>query len=578
VASEKWSPLAVRRAAAFLISLLLIDPGALAAGVPPSRDEGPDDPPAPHSPRRTQPPAAPPPGGPFFGVQVNVDGFGNNILGDAANEPSIAIDPTATNRMVIGWRQFDSVNSNFRQAGWGYSHDGGRTWTFPGVIEPGVFRSDPVLDSDNDGNVYYYSLTVIGELFVCDMFKSTNAGVSWLPGVRARGGDKAWMVVDRSGGTSDGNIYSAWSPFFSCCLGFFTRSVDGGQSYMAAINLPTLLFWGTLAVGPEGEVYVGGVDSLFTGRIVKSSNVQHTDVLTIFEVATAVDLGGTVTNGGGPNPGGLLGQVWVATDHSGGPTHGNVYMLASVNPPGLDPLDVKFTRSTDGGLTWSAPVRVNDDSPLALAWQWFATMSVAPNGRIDVVWNDTRNSGLANVSELFYASSEDGGISWSPNVALSPAFDSHVGWPSQNKIGDYYDMTSDHLGANLAYAATFNGEQDVYYLRIGEYDCNGNGVADPQDIIAMTSADCNGNGIPDECEIAAGTLADVDGNGVPDVCQCALDINADGTIDRMDVADLLMCFGMPAVPGCEPEDVNGDGTVNVLDLIELLLVFGTSCP
>ena len=41
---------------------------------------------------------------------------------------------------------------------------------------------------------------------------------------------------------------------------------------------------------------------------------------------------------------------------------------------------------------------------------------------------------------------------------------------------------------------------------------------------------------------------------------------------------MLLCFGQPADPSCEAEDINGDGTVNVLDLIELLLVFGTACP
>ncbi len=46
----------------------------------------------------------------------------------------------------------------------------------------------------------------------------------------------------------------------------------------------------------------------------------------------------------------------------------------------------------------------------------------------------------------------------------------------------------------------------------------------------------------------------------------------------MDLIDLLLCFGQPAVPGCETEDVNLDGTVNVLDLIDLLLAFGTACP
>ncbi len=42
--------------------------------------------------------------------------------------------------------------------------------------------------------------------------------------------------------------------------------------------------------------------------------------------------------------------------------------------------------------------------------------------------------------------------------------------------------------------------------------------------------------------------------------------------------DVLLCFGLPAVPGCEAEDINEDGSVNVLDLIELLLAFGAACP
>ncbi len=46
----------------------------------------------------------------------------------------------------------------------------------------------------------------------------------------------------------------------------------------------------------------------------------------------------------------------------------------------------------------------------------------------------------------------------------------------------------------------------------------------------------------------------------------------------LDLIDLLLCFGLPAVPGCELEDVNTDGSVNVLDLIDLLLEFGNTCP
>ena len=109
-------------------------------------------------------------------------------------------------------------------------------------------------------------------------------------------------------------------------------------------------------------------------------------------------------------------------------------------------------RSTDGGVTWSLPNRVNDDPVNNEAWQWFGTMSVAPNGRIDVIFNDTRNTGQPNMSELFYSYSTNGGITWSKDIQLSPVFNSWIGWPNQNKIGDYYDMVSDDVGANLSSA------------------------------------------------------------------------------------------------------------------------------
>jgi hypothetical protein len=92
--------------------------------------------------------------------------------------------------MSIGWRQFDTWTWNFRQGGWGYTPDGGLTWTFPGVLEPSVFRSDPVLNSDETGKFFYLSLL---ETFCDNIWRSTNGGQSWLelqPDGNAGGGDR----------------------------------------------------------------------------------------------------------------------------------------------------------------------------------------------------------------------------------------------------------------------------------------------------------------------------------------------------------------------------------------------------
>src|SRR5207247_4933666 len=75
----------------------------------------------------------------FISYQVNVDAQGNNIVGDAANEPTISVDPTNGNKIAIGWRQFNTWTSNFRQAGYGYTTDAGTTWHFPGVLQNNVF-------------------------------------------------------------------------------------------------------------------------------------------------------------------------------------------------------------------------------------------------------------------------------------------------------------------------------------------------------------------------------------------------------------------------------------------------------
>src|SRR5438094_2449079 len=119
----------------------------------------------------------------FISYQVNVDANHQNILGDAANEPSIAVDSTNASKMTVGWRQFNTVNSNFRQGGWGFTTDAGVTWTFPGVLENGVFRSDPVTKSDEVGNFFYLSLqsTWPTQTFYCDdLWRSTNGGQSWV--------------------------------------------------------------------------------------------------------------------------------------------------------------------------------------------------------------------------------------------------------------------------------------------------------------------------------------------------------------------------------------------------------------
>src|SRR5437016_1606825 len=411
--------------------------------------------------------------GVFTSYQANVDANGQNIIGDAANECSISVDPTNPSKMAIGWRQFNDVNSNFRQGGWGYTTDAGITWTFPGVLETNVFRSDPVTNSDETGTFFYLSLL---QTFCENMYRSANGGQSWTelqPDGLAGGGDKQWFTIDKTNGPGHGFQYQS-DDGINCSGGGvqFQRSTDGGVTWQAPIVVPNGTDLGTLDVDTNGNLFIGG-EGFSNFNCVRSSNAQFGGQTPTFDQVTSVNMGGDLIFGGSINPGGLAGQAFLAIDRSGGPTNNNIYMLASVVPPGRSTTDVMFVRSTDGGLTFSAPHRVNDDPVNPSKWHWFGTFSVAPNGRLDAVWYDTRNAANNTDSELFYSWSTDAGVTWSANVAVSNSFNPFEGYPNQSKIGDYITIVSDNTGGNVAYSATFNfnpnrnqHEEDVYYVRV----------------------------------------------------------------------------------------------------------------
>lgn len=402
----------------------------------------------------------------FTSYQVNVNGSNQNITGDAANEPSICVDPSNRQKMSIGWRQFNSVSSNFRQAGWGYTSNGGTSWTFPGILENNVFRSDPVLYADETGRFYYLSLL---QSFFDDIWRSLNGGQTYTRLAPATGGDKQWFTIDTTNSSGHGFHYQIWSTAGNNYGGRqFTRSTDGGATWLNPIFIPNTPVWGTLDVDSNGTLFIGGVN-LNTDQFwcIRSSNAKNGAVTPTFDLSTPVNMGGLIDFSDTINPEGLAGQLFLAVDRSGSATNNNIYMMATVQPTGFTTgTDIMFVRSTNSGASFSAPIRINDDPINHSKWHWMGTISVAPNGRIDCVWLDTRNAANNTDSQLYYSYSVNGGVTWKPNIQVSNSFNPFIGYPQQNKMGDYMTMISDNTGGNVAYAATFNGEEDVYFVRV----------------------------------------------------------------------------------------------------------------
>src|SRR5436190_351552 len=238
----------------------------------------------------------------FISYQANVDQNGQNILGDAANECPISVDPTNLNKMTIAWRQFNDVTSNFRQGGWGYTTDGGVHWTFPGVLQNNVFRSDPVTNSDEVGQFFYLSLqSNVQQSFFCDdLWRSTNGGQAWtlLSGERgAGGGDKQWFTIDKTNGPGHGFQYQA-DDGINCSGGGvqFQRSTNGGVTWQTPISIPNSPVYGTLDVDTNGNLFIGGEGSTF--YCVRSSNRQLGGQAPAFDRVTPVNMGGDLSSGG----------------------------------------------------------------------------------------------------------------------------------------------------------------------------------------------------------------------------------------------------------------------------------------
>jgi hypothetical protein len=151
--------------------------------------------------------------------------------------------------------------------------------------------------------------------------------------------------------------------------------------------------------------------------------------------------------GEAPKPSPLLmarsddgGQTWVPGEL--GPSDAVMEEpLAAVSPEGdtlyvawadgrNGDLDLFFIRSVDGGRNWSEPLRVNDDRLRNRRSQKWPRMSIAPNGRIDLAWYDYRHDSkdvpeddveffLGDVNDVYSASSDDRGTSFSENVRVT---------------------------------------------------------------------------------------------------------------------------------------------------------------
>ncbi|HMQ69181.1 MAG TPA: T9SS type A sorting domain-containing protein [Ignavibacteria bacterium] len=363
------------------------------------------------------------------------------------NETSVKISRKDPNRVVAAWRDFRiSVTPANRRVGYSYSSDGGITWSVSQLLDstllPGFPRnSDPVVTTDTSGN-FYIAVITIGGTGALAIYKSTDGGVTFPNAYMiANDGseDKEYMETDFTPGSPYLNsIYISWTRFSGVRGIKLTKSTDEGVNWTSAVPVSdvTLGNQGSdVAVGLDGEVYVCWLDGNTANDVV------------MFDKST--DGGNTfgtdknIAQGPPPNiPISSSGVTFpsIAADITSGPYSGYIYVTFCDSRNG-DP-DVFLTRSTNRGVNWSAPVRVNNDpvgNGKLQCWPW---IGVNDSGNIAITFFDSRNTSSNTIIENFVAHSSDGGLTFQnlqvstvPTPTAQPNFDVRFG----DYIGiDYY--------------------------------------------------------------------------------------------------------------------------------------------
>ncbi len=353
----------------------------------------------------------------LFSLIVSIAQHQNVMIStsNSPEEPSIYVNPKNTNHIVGG----ANINNVY------HSFDGGYTWS-TGIltsVQNGVW-GDPVLITDTLGNVYFFHLSwpQAGswiDRIVCQ--KSTDGGVSWndgsymgLNGSKAQ--DKEWAVVD----WTNNNIYVTWTQFDDYgssnpndkSIIRFSKSTDAGDTWSEAIKINEVdgdcidsdntVEGAVPAVGPNGEIYVawaGPAGLVFDRSLDQGETWLEQDIF--------VDPFPTGWDYGIPGISRSNGLPITVCDLSGGAYHGNIYINWSDQRNGEDDTDVWFAKSTDGGDTWTGPIRVNDDP--AGKQQFFTWMAIdQATGYLWFVFYDRRNYTDTN-TDVYMAVSTDGG-------------------------------------------------------------------------------------------------------------------------------------------------------------------------
>jgi hypothetical protein len=436
-------------------------------------------------------------------LPVNVD-----VSRRAGNESeeAVAVNPTNPRNVVIVTNVARPPAALFESV----SFDGGATWTTSLIGDNdnlGVACCDPTLSFDERGNLFLSYLYLQGS--VVPVALSTDGGLHFNvianiaePGATAAtGADRRGLFRFVDQPTIVAAQGEVWLVFNAGGPMVATGAPVTGFGQVGAFNPVEVVpgtnncTYGDVAIGPAGEVMnVCTLTESGQGGGTLRVNMDPDGL-------GAAGFGGSVTvtdaHVGGfdfipaqPDRS-VDAEPGLAWDRTTGPHRGRVYLVYTLKHTNQDNnMDIDVQYSDDKGLTWSAPVRVNDDATLNS--QFLPKISLDPtSGHIAVIWYDTRNdlgtggpgdtNGIPNDDAQVWGAFSADGRTFTPNLQISAGTSNSRDSGNSIDFGDYTGLSFDAGIAHPAWSDNSNSTGNNPDGRLHTLDIYTAAVAEPRE-------------------------------------------------------------------------------------------------
>jgi len=401
---------------------------------------------------------------------------------DGVSEPVVAINPDNDAKMVVAANDFRIFGNSARLF---FSNDAGNSWIPALVPLSGLSNfteaTDPAVAYDAQGNVYYamihYQTFGNGDGLFVNM--SADNGATWKnKAVEVKRNsdatvfeDRPAITVDNSSGTFKNNVYVTWTSLENeNGRILFSRSVNGGASFENYIELAT------------GKVHTTDVKVDQNGAVYVAFLLNNNTIVVRKSVDGGLSFGAPVTaatfehSGIAYNNTFLLKQngttgVKVRSFPTLALLNNHVYICYSAKNAG-DLSDIFMVKSLDGGATFSAPVKINNDNTGS---DQFMPRADVRDGKLYITWLDSRDDANNVTIAAYLGVSEDAGASFTNRRLATQDFN-----PSsillKNYIGDYIGLA---VGRENIISVWTDGRNNLFDVYAGIIKMNPTSVDNP---------------------------------------------------------------------------------------------------